>query len=424
MKRRSFLTVAGLAGAAVSLSACSGGDTEPGGQGGELTADTTAELTFFYWDKNQTPTVEANIAAFNKQYPNIKVNTSIAAYKDYWSKLRTQAEGDQLPDVFWMNGPNIQLYAGNDMLASIDDLTDVPWDKYPQALVDLYTVDGSHFGIPKDYDTIACFINKTLFEQAGVAIPTDGWTWAEHNDAAKKIAATGAHGVVSTVGAADGQGSYYNTIYQAGGYVIKDNQSGFADPKSVKGLQFWADLIADGSMPSLQVMTDTSPTVLFSNGQAGIFWAGSWMVQPLLEDLKDPAEVIVVPLPKDETQATIIHGLAYVASAKSKNLAASKALVQAMTTEEAAKTEAANGTAIPAFTGTQQAWVDGQPEWNLGVFTTGADEYSVSYPVSKNTAAWEDLQLQILPDAFAGKTPMEEAAKNLAEQMDALLAKE
>ena len=57
-------------------------------------------------------------------------------------------------------------------------------------------------------------------------------------------------------------------------------------------------------------------------------------------------------------QATVIHGLSYVASAKSKNLAAAKALVKAMTTKEAAETEAKNGTAIPAFNGTQQAWIE------------------------------------------------------------------
>lgn len=425
MKRRSFLAVAGLSGAAVTLSACSGNTSPQGGtDGGELSKDTKAELTFFYWDKVQTKTVEANIAAFNKDYPNIKVSTSIAAYKDYWPKLRTQAEGDQLPDVFWMNGPNIQLYASNGMLAPIDDIKDVPWNDYPKALVDLYTVDGKHYGIPKDYDTIACFVNKKLFEQAGVPLPTDGWTWDEHHEAAKKIAATGAYGVVTTVGQADGQGSYYNTMFQAGGYVIKDNKSGFADPKSVKGLQMWADLIKDGSMPSLQVMTDTTPAKLFAAGKAGIYWAGSWMVQSLMEDLTSPDDYTVVPLPKDEQQATVIHGLSYVASAKSKNLAAAKALVKAMTTKAAAETEAKNGTAIPAYNGTQQAWIESVPNWQLDVFTKGAADYSVPYPVSKNTAAWEDLQLQILPDAFAGKVPMEEAAKKMAEQMDALLAKE
>lgn len=425
MKRRSFLATVGATGAAATLAAC-GGDSspQPGGGDAELTPDTEATLTMFYWDKNQTPTVQANIDRFNETYPNITVTTSIAAYADYWTKLRTQAEGDQLPDVFWMNGPDIQLYASNGMLAPLDDLTDVDWSNYPEALVDLYTVEDVHYGVPKDYDTIAVFANKKIFEDAGVALPTDGWTWEEHNAAARQIAASGVHGLVGTIGAADGQGSYYNTIAQAGGYVIKDGKSGFADEASIKGLTFWSDLVADGTIPSLQVMSDTTPTTLFANGQAGMFWAGSWMVGAFAEQMESLDDVIILPLPQDQQQGTIIHGLSYVASAKSTNLAAAKALVQAMTTQEAAEAEAANGTAIPAFNGTQQAWVDGRPGMQLDVFTTGAEEYSVAYPVSKNTAAWEDLQSQILPDAFAGNVPMEEAAAQLAEQMDALLAKE
>ena len=92
MKRRSFFAIGGLSGAAVTLSACSGGDTKS--DSGPITKDTTAELTLFYWDKEQTPTVEANIKAFNEAYPNITVTPSIAAYKEYFTKLRTQAEGD------------------------------------------------------------------------------------------------------------------------------------------------------------------------------------------------------------------------------------------------------------------------------------------------------------------------------------------
>lgn len=426
MKRRSFLAAVGATGAVATLAAC-GGDstTEPdNGAGTELTPDTEGTLTMFYWDKNQTPTVDANIKRFNETYPKIKVTTSIAAYRDYWTKLRTQAEGDQLPDVFWMNGPNIQLYASNGMLAPLDDLADVDWANYPQALVDLYTVDGVHHGVPKDYDTIAVFANKKLFEDAGVALPTGVWTWEEHNAAARQLAASGVYGLVGTIGSADGQGSYYNTIAQAGGYIIKDGKSGFADENSIRGLKFWSDLVADGTIPSLQVMSDTTPSTLFANGQAGMFWGGSWMVAAFAEQMASLDDVIVLPLPKDTQQGTIIHGLSYVASAKSQNLAAAKALVQSMTTKEAAETEATNGTAIPAFNGTQQAWVDGKPGMQLDVFTTGAEEYSVAYPVSKNTAAWNDLETQLLPDAFAGKVPMEEAAKQLAEQMDALLAKE
>ena len=53
MKRRSFFAIAGLSGAVVTLSACSGGDTKS--DSGPITTDTKAELTLFYWDKSRRP---------------------------------------------------------------------------------------------------------------------------------------------------------------------------------------------------------------------------------------------------------------------------------------------------------------------------------------------------------------------------------
>lgn len=422
MKRRSFLAGAAGISAALGLSAC-GGETEQGAT--TLDEKTEAKLTLFYWDKAQTPTVEANIKAFNEKYPKITVTPSIAVYKEYWTKLRTQAEGDQLPDVFWMNGPNIRLYASNGMLASLDDMQGITWTDYPEALVKLYTVDGKHYGVPKDFDTIACFINKKIFEQAKVAIPTGEWTWADHRAAAKAIADSKiAHGAVIDVGASN-QSSYYNSIAQAGGFIIDGKKSGYDDPKTIAGLQYLADMIAEGSTPSLQVMSDTKPDQLFKNGQAGILWGGSWLVKPIREEMAGAAEnVVVVPLPKGEKAGTIIHGLSYVANAKSPNLAAAKELVRFMSDKAAAEREAKNGTAIPAYNDTQGPWLEQAPSWNLKVFTEGAKSYSVAYPVSKNTSAWAEKEAEILSPAFSGTVPMEQAAKKMAEQMNELLSKE
>lgn len=145
MKRRSFL--AGMVLSCLVLASCQAG--AGGSDTQTISADSQAELTLFYWDKNQTKTVEDNIKRFNEEYPNIKVTTNLAGYSDYWKKLRTQAQGDELPDVFWMNGPNIQLYASNGMLEPLDEVTrlGIDWANYPQALVDLYTFEGKHYGI-------------------------------------------------------------------------------------------------------------------------------------------------------------------------------------------------------------------------------------------------------------------------------------
>ena len=136
MDRRGFI---GAALAALAVAGCSSSEENESDVSPSADSKTSAELTLAYWDKNQTKTIEQNLKSFAKKYPNIKIKTNLAGFKDYWNKLRTQAQGNELPDVFWMNGPNIQLYAANGMLAPIDKITGagVKWSNYPKALDDL-----------------------------------------------------------------------------------------------------------------------------------------------------------------------------------------------------------------------------------------------------------------------------------------------
>lgn len=336
LTRRSVLTGTLATSIALALAACS----DDGGSGADTSAsiapDTKAELTLAYWDKSQTPTIDANIKSFNETYPNITVTTNLTAYADYWKKLRTQAEGRTLPDVMWMNGPNIQLYAGNDMLEPLDDVTaaGIAWSDYPTSLVDLYTYQGVHYAIPKDYDTIGVFYNKTLFASAGAALPTEDWTWEDFHTAARTISAWGKDqgiwGCATTVNG-DGQGTYYNTIAQAGGYVIKDGRSGFDNPASVKGLQCWADWIADGSVAPPAVVADTKPESMFTSGKSAMLWAGDWQCAPIAEAFAGRLEEVdVAPLPQGEKRGSIIHGLGWAVARTSGNKAAAKALAAHM----------------------------------------------------------------------------------------------
>lgn len=430
MKRRTFLlgSVATLAAAAAGCS-----NNQPAATTSAATSldpATKAELSLSYWDKNQTPTVEANIKTFNAKYPNVKVTTNLAGYRDYWNKLRTQAQGQQLPDVFWMNGPNVQLYAGNGMLATLDDVTNqgIAWANYPKALVDLYSFGGHHYGIPKDFDTIGVFYNKTIFKAAGVPEPAAGWTWDDFHTKAKAISdwgkAQGIWGCATTING-DGQGTYYNTMLQAGGYIIKDGKSGFDDPKSIEGLQCWADWVKDGSVAPPKIVTDTDPNSMLQAGKSAMYWAGDWTASGLAKDLASKvADFGAVELPKKERQATVIHGLAWVVAKQTKNAAAATALAVHMGAEASQAVDAKNGTAIPAYTGTQSDWVKAFPQWNCQLFVDAAANYSFPYPVSKNTDAWASKEGDYLTPAFAGETTVAEAAKKLAAFMNDALAKE
>ena len=425
ISRRKYGIAALLAGA-LALADCGSSDGSTNGSGDQAAdKDTAAEITYAIWDENQKGFIDESIAEFNKEFPNIKVTVAHTPYKQYWTKLMTQAEGNNLPDVFWMNGPNIKLYADGDQLAPLDDI-DVDWDKLPEALVELYSFDGKHYGIPKDFDTTALWYNKAIFEKAGVELPNSNWTWDDFTKAANEISTKlkgeGIYGVTADL--TGGQESFYNTIEQAGGYVIKEGKSGFDDPKSIEGLQIWADLIKDGGMPSVQVMADNKPNDMFASGKAAMIWAGTWNTTNYAKNNPNPSDLDLTDLPKKDKQATVIHGLANVVAKNSKNVAAAKAFVQFLGSKRGAEIEGAAGVTLPAYEGTQEKYLETYPDWNVKVYPDSAQNYAFPYPVSKNTNAWAGLEAEILGPAFAGEVPVEQAAKQMADKMNELLAKE
>ncbi|MEV8251660.1 sugar ABC transporter substrate-binding protein [Microbacterium sp. NPDC076768] len=420
MRRTALL--AGIAASALLLAACS--STADTSSTSTANADTKAEINYAYWDATQEAAMKKIIEEFNKEYPNITVKSDVTPYSEYFGKLQTQASSDTLPDVFWMNGPNFQLYASNDKFEPIPDAIDP--ENYPQALNDLYSFDGTQYGVPKDFDTVAVYYNKALFDQAGVAYPTEGWTWEEFQEKANAISdALKADGVYGTVnGLTGGQEVYYNTILQAGGEVISADgkTSGYDSPESIAGLQLVADLIADGSAPTLQQLSDTPQNVWFVNGKSAMFWSGTWSNAELRESaIVDDIEV--APLPKGKQEATVIHGLANVVAKSSENKAAALAFQAFLGSDRAAVIQAEAGAALPAYEGTQDAFIASAP-YNLQVFLDEAENYSFPYPVSKNTAAWNQLENELLPAAFSGERPVADVAKELAEKMNASLAEE
>jgi multiple sugar transport system substrate-binding protein len=421
---------AGLAlGVGLALVATGCSSSSGSGEPAEYAApdkDLTASITYGVWDQNQVAAIDENIAAFNEEYPNIDVTVNVTPYAEYWTKLQTQASSNTLPDLFWMNGPNIGLYASNGKLEPITGAVkagDIDSANYPEALVDLYTIDDVQYGVPKDFDTIGIWANKALFEKAGVALPTGDWSWDEFQKTASDIsAALAAGGEYGAAGGMDGQTTYYNTIFQAGGSVIDGDSSGYASPEDQAGIQFWTDLIKSGGSPSIQQLTDTTADQWFTSGKLAMYWGGSWF-RSALTDTALASDIVVLPLPQGEKQATVIHGVSNVVSSGSKEKQAAQALQVFLAGKEAQQQQGDAGAVIPAFTGTQSAFTASMPDANLQVFLDALD-YAKPLPVSKNSAAWNALETDLLPQAFSGEKPVADVTKELAEKMDAALAEE
>lgn len=388
----------------MGLSGCSDSDQASG--------DGKVEITYGIWDKKQLPAINEIIKQFTEKNPNIKVKTEITPYGQYFQKLETAATGGALPDVLWMNGAHVVQYAEGKVILPLSEMAQkdhYSLDNYPKSLIDLYTVDGKVYGIPKDYDTTGLWYNKKIFDEAGVSYPDETWDWNKLKEAAKKLTNKdkGIWGYASLMG---NQGGYYDFIWQNGGYIISDDGKsvGFDQPEAIEALKYNISFIKEGLSPTQAQMTETAASELFSSGKVAMMFDGPWMVP---EYKKNP-DLDVAVVPKGKKRAVAIHGLANVIAANTKHKDAAWKFVQFLGSKEAAEVYAKTGTVIPAFNGTQDAWEQSVPNLNLKAFIDGA-EYSVPLPSVKNTGAIWQYETDILKKAWSEEVSVEDAVKEL-----------
>lgn len=385
-------------------------------------------LTYSIWDFKQLPAMEAIVNNFTKLHPNITIKIEIIPYEQYWMKLDTAVAAGSGADVFWMNGDSFGRFASNGVLLPIGDkikADNVDMGNYPESLIALYNYKGEQYALPKDFDTIGLWYNKMLFDAAGIKYPDETWDWSTLTDAAKKLtdASKGIYGIAADLKA---QRGYWNTIAQAGGFVLSPDKktSGYDKPEAIAGLKFWTDLIEAGISPTIQQMTDITGRNLFGSGKVAMLYDGSWMAIEYgknNEYTKDKVGVAV--LPKGVKQAVVIHGLGYCINAKTKNPDEAWLFVQYLGGKEAADVQAEAGTVIPAFKGTQELWVESIPSLNLKVFIDMLS-YAAPVPVSIDSQKWMDVETKYLKQAWAGEITVEDAAKKIATEMNAILEAE
>ncbi|UNX53591.1 sugar ABC transporter substrate-binding protein [Georgenia sp. TF02-10] len=420
MRTKRVLVTAALITTGALLAGCSGGDTADTGDGGDVT------ITYGVWAGTQTPAMEAIAAAFEDENPGINVEVQEQPWPQYWSTLQTGAQGGTAPDAFWMLAQQIRPYASGGQLLDLTDAIEsegVDLADYPQAVLDLYDQgDGAIYGLPKDFDTNGVWYNKELFDAAGVDYPSPDWTWEDFRETARALTGDGVWGVAAPI---DPQGGYYNTIYQAGGQVISDDgtTAEIASPEAVEGIQFWTDLQADGSSPTLQQLSDTEAVTMFEQGRVAMYMSGSFWALQFYNNEEFRPNVDVAPLPTGPAgQANITSGIANVGFAGTDHPEEVAKFLLFASGERAAQIQAETGAVLPAFNGTQQGWLDAMPEFeNLQVFID-AVEYAVPLPVQGNAAEWQGLQTQYLTPAWNGEISAQEAAEQYAVAIDEVLA--
>ena len=436
MKNRnkfSFLFVVVLMVFALVASACSNNsnnskntsDKSPNSNAGEATEKPQKDVTLTYsiWDKIQQPAMEAIAKEFTTENPHIKVKVEVIPWGDYWTKMSAAAPAGTLPDVFWMHGGQFVKYATGNFIEPITSKIkagEIDLNNYAADLASIYTLNGENYGIPKDFDTIGLAYNKELFDQAKIPYPDDTWDYAKLAEVAKQLSQPD-KGIYGFGAKMDTQTGYWNDILANGGSILSADmsKSGYDDPASIEALKARYQMTVDGASPTHQQMTDTEATEMFKSGRLAMIFDGSWRISDIdsSEIIKGKWDWAKLPVGKVK-RGNIINGLGNVMSASGKNKEEAWLFLKFLGSKRAAEITAEMGAAIPAFNGTQEAWLTSRPHLNLKIFTEQVKDAipypsgSLAYPV------WFAKEPEIMSQAWGGAISVEEAAKKVAEMMN------
>jgi multiple sugar transport system substrate-binding protein len=288
--RTAAVAAAGLALAA-GAAACSssGGSASSGGSpasSGSAAASGSASsiaaalqqpatLTFWAW----APQSKDIVAAFEKQYPKVKVNlVNAGTAADEYTKLENAIKaGSGAPDVAQIEYYALPQFA---LEGSLADLTSLGLgnvqSQYSKAVWDSVDINGQLVGLPQDTGPMALFYNKKIFDKYKLTVPA---TWADYVADAKKLhAANPKEFITNDAGDA---GFVTSMIWAAGGHPYttsgaKNVSINLQDVGSKKWASLWGPLVSGGLVSPISSWSTPWYQGL-ANGSIASLVTGAWM---------------------------------------------------------------------------------------------------------------------------------------------------
>ncbi len=407
MKKVMALALAGVM--ALSLAACGGGS----GSGASSSTDSgsadsgsasSGSLIINIWDANQQAGIQEICNDWTAQ-GNPEVKVEVVDWDNYWTLLESCASGGNLPDVFWMHSDYAQIYMENDILL---DLTDyiakdgVDMSIYYPDIAAIYTRgDGKIFALPKDHDTIALLYNKALFDQAGVAYPTDEWTYQDMYEAAKAITeATPDDTYGVALNTSNDQDGWYNYIYAYGGNVVNTEKTdtGIDSPESKAAMEMVRLMLTVGTPQA--VVAESGTDSLFQSGKVAMITQGSWMINAFYtaENSKDYAWAEIPYFDRNgdgtcqkEERWTCYNGLGWAAAANTANPDAAASLIEYLCSKDAQIKQAQLGVTMAGIPGISDDFANAFEGMDVSAFTKVEEDGTLyARPGTRNSGVWKN----------------------------------
>jgi len=428
-KRVCFITALLLA-CVLALSAC---------QTKAPAKEEVVTILWAFWGSPAEAETHQKVAdAFMAEHPNIKVETMVEPWGDYFTKVQTLwASGDSaaIPNVLFL-WPTPR-YAAEGVLENLQ-----PWieksgydlDDYWPALLESAMYQGDVYGFPRDIGLEVLYYNKDIFDEVGLDYPVEGWTWEDLLAAADKLTVVESSGRVARYALGMEGGKYLLWVNQNKGSILDDmrnpSKCTLTEPAAVEAIEFFADMMDnDFAMRDATLSQAGGDAAVFQSGQVAMIIQNASRVSAFnAADMN--YDVAPMPIPKGGQRAASAGGAAWVMSAGSDNKEEAWTFLSWLqSTDGGQKMYTASGEIFPALRSTARsdAFLKAdQPPTNRQAFLTEGENAKVGrfgyFP------EWGELDGSIIgpgmQKVWAGEATPGEAAAEICEQVDAFLAEQ
>ncbi|MFT5221948.1 MAG: multiple sugar transport system substrate-binding protein [Glaciecola sp.] len=414
-----------LVAAALIAGACSPGPGTTASPGADGASPTTIRF-LLSGGPEELAAYTAIADEFALVRPELEVEVSaVARQDDLLARLTSGFAASSPPDVFLINFRKYGLYAAEEVLAPVQPFIDaselINPDEFFQAPLAAFQFYGENQTcLPQNVSSLVTYVNRELFEAAGVALPTGDWDWDQFSATAKALTdeVTGVHGI----GTDPALIRLAPMVWSAGGAVV-DNQLApttltLDTPEALEALDFFTSLVATGVAPDDLDEQARDSEARFIDGNLAMFWSSRKEVPGFREAIDDFTwDVVPFPLAPDGERVTMLHADAFCLAAGTGREQSAWDFVEfalgplgATILAESGRTVPSNKAVAnsPAFLRTDAPPANGQ------VFLDNAEIVRAT----PSTATWNEVENQaddILKELFYGRITKERALARLGQ---------
>ncbi len=322
-------------------------------------------------------------------------------------------------DIFYIPVETAPGIIATGKVLALDGLIDT--SPFIDSLVEAYTVDGSVYGIAKDFNTLAIFYNLDLFEEAGVDVPNENDTWETFAAKLRDVAAldTDVYGACFPAGF-----DRFGAFAFAAGWSTFDETgvSNLLDPSFVEAVTWYTDLVREGVAIQPSDIGQGWTGGCFATDDVAVAIEGAWMLGFLRNEAPNlQYGSTFMPFGPSGERGNFLYTVAYGVNADSPHRDAALRVLEALTSPAAQQWVLEQGLAIPSRTelADNPFFLEGTPEAsaNAVVFEGAADGNVVGFQFGNIGTDWmtpvNDALVAIMTGQASVEAALTEAQRDL-----------